>query len=342
MSNGHSSPRAFDPHFDSLQNRSMGYFFPYLLAAGTSWGFFQGGAFVWTGVFLHFVLVVALDETFKDQDISPGFLKKWLLHPGCSEFALFMTFPFLVVFLGTSLWLLSRAASALEMAGIAISAGIVMGTIAITSAHELIHRRPKWQRAEGVLNLALVNFCWFRLSHIEIHHRWVGTDQDPASAKAGELIWPYWLKSFWGNLKGSFQIEVERSGFSLKNRFWIYLGLALIFASAVFAMGSWSLLGFWIVISLIAQIMLMTVDYIEHKGLRRQILPSGRPEPVGPEHSWDSYHVWTNFALFKLGYHSHHHLKASEPFEELGRTQGAGSMQSGYPLKVLKALVGLA
>lgn len=53
--------------------------------------------------------------------------------------------------------------------------------------------------------------------------------------------------------------------------------------------------------------LLEIVNYIEHYGLRRQRLPSGRYEKVAPRHSWNSNTVVANVFLFHLQRHSDHH-----------------------------------
>jgi len=150
-----------------------------------------------------------------------------------------------------------------------------------------------------------------------------------------------------GKPEGIFKLETARSGLSLKNRFWHYLGLSMAFAGFVFFLGESAevgkgllVIGSWLLISLVAILMLKTVDYIEHKGLSRAAVAEGRFEPVRAQHSWDSHYLITNFALFNLGFHSNHHLKAAAPFTDLGRTEGSARMPYGYAVMVLRSLVG--
>lgn len=328
----------------------MGFFFPYFLALGGLAGIWMGGAWTWLGVGLVFGFQLVLDEVIADREIQPGAFHKFVFHHGLAEASALISFPFSFVFLTASLWKISELTIWWEILGAVLTAGIFMGMIAITVAHELIHRRSEFQRALGVLNLALVNFCWYRISHIEIHHRWVATEHDPESSRAGEKVWPFWVRSISGSLRGAFKIEHSRSGFGFKNRFWVYLGLAITLAAAVFALGyraggmerGWFLILMWSAISLIAILLLETVNFIEHQGLVRAPVPGaeGRYEPVRAQHSWDSNHLLTNLTLFNLGYHSNHHLKASAEFADLGRVEGSMRMPNGYALMVLRALVG--
>ncbi len=37
-----------------------------------------------------------------------------------------------------------------------------------------------------------------------------------------------------------------------------------------------------------AQMQLLLSDYVQHYGLRRKTSENGKPEPVGPQHSWNA------------------------------------------------------
>lgn len=325
----------------------MGYFLPYIFALGTLGGIAAGGAWTWLGVALIFGLNLGLDEWIGDREIRPSFLRRVLFHSSLSELSVLISFPFLVFFLGFSLWRMAGMSGGLEISGAVLSVGVTMGMIGINAAHELIHRRSDWQRAEGVLNLALVNFGWYRISHIEIHHRWVGTEKDCSTAGADENFWKFAPRCLWGTLRGAWSLEFAKAGFGFGNRMLHYLGLSLLVGALVYFLGEaasgrgWFVVGVWLLVSVVAILVLKTADYIEHKGLSRGLVSEGRYEPVRAGHSWDSYHLITNFSLFNLGYHSNHHLKAAVPFTGLGRVDGAKVMPHGYALMVVRALVGI-
>ena len=54
-------------------------------------------------------------------------------------------------------------------------------------------------------------------------------------------------------------------------------------------------------------VMLESINYIEHYGLRRKQLPDGTFEKVTVRHSWNAPHRISNYLLFKLQRHSDHH-----------------------------------
>jgi len=75
---------------------------------------------------------------------------------------------------------------------------------------------------------------------------------------------------------------------------------------------------------------LTSANYVEHYGLLRQKLPNGRYERPRPHHSWNSNHIFSNWALFHLQRHSDHHANASRSYQSLRHFSGLPTLPSGY------------
>jgi hypothetical protein len=58
-------------------------------------------------------------------------------------------------------------------------------------------------------------------------------------------------------------------------------------------------------------------DYIQHYGLQRLPLPSGRLEPVGLHHSWNAPKGFSSYLMMNAPTHSAHHLHPDRRFDEL-------------------------
>src|SRR6202012_4780723 len=84
--------------------------------------------------------------------------------------------------------------------------------------------------------------------------------------------------------------------------------------------------------------LLETVNYIEHYGLRRQKLDSGRYERVRPAHSWNSSTMIANVLLFHLQRHSDHHANPLRKYQVLRHFDEAPQLPSGYTAMLLLAL----
>ena len=185
----------------------------------------------------------------------------------------------------------------------------------------------------------------FFVEHNRGHHKNVATDLDPASARKGDWVFGFWLRSLWGGWRGAWALERERlhkigkPNWSIENmmlRFSVYQTLWL---SAVYAVFGWNGLLGAMAIAVVGFLLLETVNYLEHYGLRRQLLPSGHYEPVSPAHSWNSDHEVGRILLYELTRHSDHHFKSTRKYQVLRHIDESPQLPFGYPTSVLLSLV---
>ena len=101
----------------------------------------------------------------------------------------------------------------------------------------------------------------------------------------------------------------------------------------------WSVVPFAIAIAIIGFLLLESVNYIEHYGLRRKKMASGRYETVKPHHSWNSNHEMGRIFLYELTRHSDHHFKATRKYQVLRHFDESPQLPWGYPASVLMAMV---
>jgi alkane 1-monooxygenase len=233
----------------------------------------------------------------------------------------------------------------MEIVGLTFSIGIVVGSMGINVAHELGHRANKMEQALAKAGLLLVLYQHFFIEHNRGHHKYVSTDADPASARKDESIYRFFLRSIVGQYKNAWKLEKTRLQkkqlpfFSLHNemiRFSLYQLAYLTLVALVFGIG---MLPYALAIAVVAVLLLETINYIEHYGLRRKTLPSGRPERVMPRHSWNSNHELGRIFLFELTRHSDHHYIASRKYQLLRHMEESPQLPSGYPASMLMAMV---
>jgi alkane 1-monooxygenase len=93
------------------------------------------------------------------------------------------------------------------------------------------------------------------------------------------------------------------------------------------------------VIALVGILLLETINYIEHYGLRRAKTKSGRYERVSEIHSWNSNHVLGRVILYELTRHSDHHYKASKKYQVLEYHEVSPQLPFGYPTSMVLAMV---
>jgi alkane 1-monooxygenase len=119
---------------------------------------------------------------------------------------------------------------------------------------------------------------------------------------------------------------------------WVFAAPLAIAAGLGAAYGARGV-AFFAVQSIAAFSLLELVNYVEHYGLVRRRLPDGRYERVLPEHSWNASQRISNWYLFNLQRHSHHHANVNRRYQELEHDADAPQLPAGYAVMVLAALV---
>ena len=234
-----------------------------------------------------------------------------------------------------------------EKIGVMASQGVLSRTIGIVYAHELVHQRNKFERTLGDLLLAMVLYSHFRSEHLLVHHRYVGTPRDPASARYNENFHRFFIRVLVTSLPSAFKAETallarkDKAWWDRANPFWRYLLLQLAMIGLSVAVAGWFGILLFFAQAYIAILALELTNYVEHYGLTRRHLGNGRYEHVQPHHSWNASHKATNWLLINLQRHSDHHYKPDRRFPLL-QTYGedeAPQLPYGYPVMAMAALV---
>ncbi|HRK74479.1 MAG TPA: alkane 1-monooxygenase [Rhodothermales bacterium] len=228
--------------------------------------------------------------------------------------------------------------------GMMTAFGMACGVLGINAAHELGHRSTQYEQFMSKALLLTTLYMHFYIEHNRGHHKNVSTDKDPASSRYGESVYVFYFRTIWGSWISAWRLETVRLK-KLKRGFWtwhnemlrfqiIQLGLlGLIYGYFGFPTLFWFLGG-----AAIGCLLLETVNYIEHYGLRRE--KSGlRYEKVLPNHSWNSNHPIGRLVLLELSRHSDHHYVASRKYQLLRHFDNSPQMPTGYPGMMLLALI---
>ncbi|MDZ7615054.1 MAG: alkane 1-monooxygenase [Flavobacteriaceae bacterium] len=188
--------------------------------------------------------------------------------------------------------------------GLTVGMGIVLGSMGINVAHELGHRSSKTARLFAWAGLMPVLYQHFFIEHNRGHHKNVSTDKDPATARKDENLYTFFLRSITGQYKSAWRLENNRLKSSDRKvlgwhnemvRFTVYQLLYLALVGIIFGI---EILPYALAIALIGVLLLEAVNYIEHYGLKRALLPTGKPERVLPKHSWNSDFEMGRIMLF--------------------------------------------
>jgi len=259
--------------------------------------------------------------------------------------ATWVAVPSQAVLLGWGLWFVTRPhTSALELVGALLAVGITGGVNGITVAHELVHRSSRLDRVLGNILLALVSYLHWAIEHVAGHHRRVATPEDPATARFGETLAAFMVRSVVRGFQSAWQIEAARNARRgvhgpWRNRVLHGVAVSCGLTAVIGVVGGPRAAAFFLGQSVVAIAFLETVNYIEHYGLRRRLVGPGVYERVTPLHSWNSAHWLTNALLFNLQRHSDHHVWPARPYHKLRHRPESPQLPTGYAGMALLAMV---
>lgn len=227
--------------------------------------------------------------------------------------------------------------------GYLLSTGIFSGMCAINIAHELIHRPQQFDRLIGGILLSTVGFGTFKIVHLRIHHRYVGTPLDFATARRGQSIYQFWWQSLRGNFGKSLSCERDRLT-RLGQSFWhsellLWYGLTLLWFCLAIVLGGPTGGIFFILHCLIAILKLEWTNYLQHYGLTRNLEKSEQYESVKACHAWSSGLFVHDLALLNLLRHSDHHLYPDRPYHALRYDDRNPNYPYNYSIMYLLSLV---
>ncbi len=207
-----------------------------------------------------------------------------------------------------------------------IAAGLVFGQIAHPVAHELIHKRLSALRFMGRAIYTSLLIGHHASAHLLVHHVFVASEDDPSTARRGEGFYRFALRAGRGSFYAGLHAEtamLRRAGRPMwrhPHLFYVLGGVACVLAA--FLLGGVLGVLVYIAMCLYAQMQILMSDYVQHYGLRREVLPSGKLEPVGPRHSWNAPHRFSSAMTLNAPRHSDHHVAPSRAYPALRLNPG--------------------
>lgn len=219
--------------------------------------------------------------------------------------------------------------------GAALTTGYIGGH-GLNIGHELGHKKNKFDQWLAKIVLAPAAYGHFFIEHNRGHHKMVATPEDPASSKMGENIYSFAIRELPNAIARAANIEKKRlikagkNPLSIENEFLQTVAITLGFYILMTVWLGVNVVPFLLIAAFWSMWQLSSANYIEHYGLLRKTLPSGRYERPQPHHSWNSNHIFSNWALFHLQRHSDHHANATRAYQSLRHFEGLPSLPNGY------------
>ena len=338
------------------------YFMMPTLLVATIAGFMLGGQWLWFGFCLILVGVVGGDAIAGRDLKTPVYNQTWIFN----FVQMVLNFTLLLVMLIVFAWMLGRpgsdflglgmfvkslsgwdmqvaraATSGWDIAGGVLSCGLLGATSGTANGHDLTHRT--WDKTAMLIGrwmLAISGDASFAIEHVYGHHVNVGTPKDPATAKRGENIYAFVIRSTVFSYLSAWKIEKERLAkrglpvWSWRNRMHTGNLMTLTYFVLFYLAAGWFGVCIYLITMLWTKSILEFVNYFEHYGIVR--VPGTKVEP---RHSWNSNQRISGFVLYNLTRHSHHHAEADVPFWELRPYPDAPMLNYGYLTMILIGLV---
>lgn len=312
-------------------------------------------AIYWQGIWSYITFVIAFVMLPTIEQIVPRSTKnfdketaefkssQWIF-----DLLLFLNLPIILCLLFYFFNTISQPEfdiSIVELIGLYLSVGIVLGACGINVAHELGHKPQKLHKFAAQALLMPCLYMHFYIEHNRGHHLHVATPKDPASSRKGENLYFFWIRSTSMSYLGAWSLEAKRLRNNsvlekvIQNQMVHFTFVQSLYLAVVFLVFGWNGLAAALSIAVVSFLLLETINYIEHYGLSRNIMANGRYERVMPWHSWNSNHELGRIMLYELTRHSDHHFLANKKYQILDHYDESPQLPLGYPASMLMALV---
>jgi alkane 1-monooxygenase len=233
----------------------------------------------------------------------------------------------------------------IDCLGIAYLTGQSVSSYGIFIAHELLHRKSRFDKALAEIMMVTVMYPHFCIEHLYGHHKYAATEKDPATSRLGETLYAFLPRSIFGGMLHAWRFEVsrlERKGypwFNYRNQMLRYAAEVFAFSVIVFYLfGELGLMAF-VVQGIVAVVTLEVINYVQHYGLLRKEIAPGVYENTNVSHSWNSAYWFSNGYWLNLGRHSDHHYAANRSFQMLRTFENEPELPAGFPAMFLLAFV---
>ncbi len=191
----------------------------------------------------------------------------------------------------------------IALLGTGLSLGVVFW-ILVTFSCAYVPQENRIEKILSFLASGIVGFGHFRLAHSVTHRQACGTPLDHSSARMGENLYRFILRSSWGAMDRAWRYEKERLAdvSPIKALFGNEILQSLVFAIALhgglIAVFGAGVAGALAVAIISAWFLHSVMNYVQHYGLLREKCEDGTYVSFSPKHTWNSRHLASALILF--------------------------------------------
>ena len=323
------------------------YLSPFVLYFGAILAFLNSGFVVWLPLLYSWFLIPLIELFIRPDESNLSRAEEELAKKNIwYDALLYLVVPCQGIALGLFLYVTTYWQQPwIDVLGKTLVMGLLCGVMGINVGHELGHRSNKFEQFLAKVLLLSSLYMHFFIEHNRGHHKKVGTKEDPASARYGEILYLFYLRTLLFGYLSAWRIanrDASNKGhrkFSFSNEMLQFHLIQIAFFAAVLFFFGWLPTLLFAVAAGQGILLLETVNYIEHYGLQRKQITEGKYERAMPEHSWNSNHIIGRVMLFELSRHSDHHYLASRKYQILRHHENSPQMPTGYPGMMLLSTI---
>lgn len=330
-----------------MSTRVFKYLSPFVLYVGAIVSFLNSGFVVWLPLIYSWILIPLIELFIKpdERNLSQAgeeLAKKNIWY----DVLLYLVVPFQYFALGLFFYVATYWYQGwIDVIGKTLVMGLLCGVMGINVGHELGHRSKKFEQLLAKMLLLSSLYMHFFIEHNKGHHKKVGTKEDPASARYGEMLYAFYVRTVIFGYFSAWRIanrDAAKKGhkaFSIYNEMLQFHLIQIVFVGLIFFLFGWLTTVLFLIAAAEGILLLETVNYIEHYGLQRKQIAEGKYERAMPAHSWNSNHIIGRVMLFELSRHSDHHYLASRKYQILRHHENSPQMPTGYPGMMLLSII---
>jgi alkane 1-monooxygenase len=330
-----------------MSTRIFKYLSPFILYCGAIASFLNSGFIVWLPLIYSWFLIPLIELFIKPDESNLSEAEEELVRKNTwYDVLLYLVVPFQYFALGLFLYVNTNwHQNWVDTIGKMFVMGLLCGVMGINVGHELGHRTNKFEQFLAKMLLMSSLYMHFFIEHNKGHHKRVGTPEDPASARYGEMLYVFYFRTVIFGYFSAWRIanrdatKKKHTAFSMHNEMLQFHLIQIAFVAVIFFFFGWLTTLLFLVAAVQGILLLETVNYIEHYGLQRKQITEGKYERAMPEHSWNSNHIIGRVMLFELSRHSDHHYLASRKYQILRHHENSPQMPTGYPGMMLLSII---
>jgi fatty acid desaturase len=221
-----------------------------------------------------------------------------------------------------------HAFSGVDLLGVGLSLWITL-LFGLCAAHELVHRRSKWERAAGHVLSGLVGYPLLVFEH-RVHHGSMGDTATAEWPTTEESVWRFSARrlrrivgDLWANVRASVRArdgQHSLRGSKLAGATTLLTAATFFFAAGVPGAAT------YIACALGVAFAMQIITYLQHWGLADQHFTSADAQPL----TWEEDCQFQAWVTLHISFHMAHHRAAGQPYYRLGMVEGSPRLPAGY------------